>query len=200
MLDTQRSGRPEGELLVGYGYSFTDRVWSERPIMRCVFLITSLYVPSGLQTGTKTCGKSFLACCSVYFFSATHLDVSEENHKSPESANVTEEQGSGCSPSGFLWRADQQSYKKTTKKRNGEKKKEFLNDGESRRWVQDERRGAGGNNLRHLGRGKYLCGWERNQRPGLIREKSGESALRLLVKPLASRAARAPPGEHSRHP
>lgn len=79
-------------------------------------------------------------------------------------------------------------------------KKEFLNDGESRRWVQDERRGAGGNNLRHLGRGKYLCGWETNQRPGLIREKSGESALRLLVKPLASRAARAPPGEHSRHP
>lgn len=72
------------------------------PIIGCVFLITSLYVPSGLQTGTKTCGKSFLACCSVYFFSATHLDVSEENHKSPESVNVTEKQGSGCSPSGFL--------------------------------------------------------------------------------------------------
>lgn len=31
-------------------------------------------------------------------------------------------------------------------------------------------RGAGGNNLRHLGRGKYLCGWETNQRPGLIRD------------------------------
>lgn len=61
-------------------------LWSKYPVIRYVFLITSLYVPSGLQTGTKTCGKSFLACCSVYFFSATHLDVSEENHKSPESA------------------------------------------------------------------------------------------------------------------
>lgn len=57
------------------------------------FFATSLYVPSGLHTGTKTCGKSFLACCSVYFFSATHLDVSAEppqitgisphHHKSP---------------------------------------------------------------------------------------------------------------------
>lgn len=46
--------------------------------MISVFFITSLYVPSGLHTGTKTCGKSFLACCSVYFFSATHLDVSVE--------------------------------------------------------------------------------------------------------------------------
>ncbi len=55
-----------------------------------VFFVTSLYVPSGLHTGTKTCGKSFLACCSVYFFSATHLDVSEEHHKSPESLHITE--------------------------------------------------------------------------------------------------------------
>lgn len=51
---------------------------SERNYFCVFFFATSLYVPSGLHTGTKTCGKSFLACCSVYFFSATHLDVSAE--------------------------------------------------------------------------------------------------------------------------
>lgn len=83
-------------------------LWSSAPfniktsIIYGVFFVTSLYVPSGLHTGTKTCGKSFLACCSVYFFSATHLDVSEEHHKSPESLHITETHDSTHSPTIFL--------------------------------------------------------------------------------------------------
>lgn len=71
-------------------------------ITHVVFSVTSLYVPSGLHTGTKTCGKSFLACCSVYFFSATHLDVSEEHHKSPESLHITETHDSTTQLNYFL--------------------------------------------------------------------------------------------------
>lgn len=74
----------------------------QAPVFVRGFPVTSLYVPSGLHTGTKTCGKSFLACCSVYFFSATHLDVSEEDHKSPESLNIRETHDSARSSTIFL--------------------------------------------------------------------------------------------------
>lgn len=110
-----------------------------------VLFVTSLYVPSGLQTGTKTCGKSFLACCSVYFFSATHLDVSEEHHKSAKSVDTLFSYG--------LQLCNQHTWKVRRRCRISQKMK-------NRRNMQGESSDGGGNNSRHFGSSRYLCGWE----------------------------------------
>lgn len=159
------------------------------------FFVTSLYVPSGLHTGTKTWGKSFLACCSVYFFSATHLDVSEEDHKSPESLHITESHDSTHSSTIFLWCT-------TMKPMHSKSQWKMLNLTDDEEWKQNAgREGDEGETIQDISEAADTCvAGNRTNTPSLIRSTSGRLALCLVVKPLLSEAARAAPVEHSRHP
>lgn len=161
-------------------------------IICIVFLVTSLYVPSGLHTGTKTCGKSFLACCSVYFFSATHLDVSVEHHKSPESLHITETHDSTRSSTIFLCC--------TTMKPTYLKSQTMLNLTDDEEWKKNAGREAG-ETIQDISEAADTCvAGNRTNTPNLIRKKSGKPAQCLVVKPLLSEAACAAPVEHSSHP
>lgn len=139
------------------------------------FFVTSLYVPSGLHTGTKTWGKSFLACCSVYFFSATHLDVSEEHHKSSQSLHITDSHDSTHSSTVFLWCAN-------TKPTHSKSQWKMLNIMDYEEWKQNAE-GDGGETIQDISEAADTCvAGNRTNTPGLIRSTSGRPGGKAITE------------------